>query len=334
MPGDLLARFRDDVAHTAHELYTHLAGIAYSSRQVGDAAGFLKKAVDELEECGAGGIQLALSYNRLGVMQAYAGRYSEAARLIRLAIGVFDQYPLETNDVAACTCNLARVYHLMGDPKQALTLAGRGLELSLYARGETSMEVAWALDLIGELHLELGDHARALSDFRRAEAIKRKLAGSDDWEVGLTSAKLAEVFIQQGRYNEAEPLLWEAVSIGERVLGPGAPGLGRLYSRLAHLYAKQRKYADAEGLLRCALAVQVRAYEPSHPEVLTNLRSLAEISHAQGKITQGEALWALAQSILAGAQNQGRVLSFEFRRELRRVTEAGLSRPSGFPAKA
>jgi tetratricopeptide (TPR) repeat protein len=334
MHGDLIARFRDDIAHTAHELYTHLAGLAYSSRRVDEAAGFLKKAIDELELSNSGGVQLAWSYNRLGVMNAYAGRFTEAERLIRRAMSLFEQFPQEVDDVATCTCSLARVHYLMGDAKQALALASRGLELSVLACGEQSLEVAWALDLLGELHAELGDPTLALNELRRAGAIKRKLTGPEDWEVGITSAKQAELLVVQGRYNEAEPLLWEAVTIGENALGRGTPGLGRLYARLANLYAKQRKYSEAEGLLRYALAVQVHAYEPGHPDILTNLRKLAEMAHAQGKITQGEALWNLAQSILAGAQNQGKVLTFEFRRELRRVSEVGLARSAGFTARA
>jgi tetratricopeptide (TPR) repeat protein len=334
MTGESLTRFREDIAHTANDLYTHLAGISSSEGRVDEAVKYLSKGLQELEQSGETGVRLAWSYNRLGIMHAHAGRYPEAERLIRHAMKLFDEHPQEADDVASCIYSLARIHSLMGDLNQAVAIAGRAFEMACKTCGDQSMEAAWSLDLLGELHTELDDHPLALSELRQSSAIKRKLAGPEDWEVGLTSAKLAELFMRQGRYNEAEPLMWEAVSIGEETLGRGAPNLGKIYARLALLYAKQRKYGTAEGLLRCALAIQVYTYDPSHPDILVNLRRLAEMAHAQGKITEGEALWTLARSILEGAQNQGKVLTFEFRRELRRVTEVGLARSAGFTANA
>jgi tetratricopeptide (TPR) repeat protein len=174
---------------------------------------------------------------------------------------------------------------------------------------------------------------RAMSDPRRAEALREALAWVNDafrgdpqdvrtWpildpltphalvvarradEAGIAEptarllSQLASLSYANSRYADAEPLYRRALAIDEARREPDHPEVATDLNNLASLLRTTNRLAEAEPLYRRALAILEKSLGPDHPSVASNLNNLAGLFQATNRLAEAEPLYRRALAIV------------------------------------
>ncbi len=126
-----------------------------------------------------------------------------------------------------------------------------------------SPEAATCLDMLGELHLMKGDHARAEQLLLRALAMREAAQGKSPPEITTTLTHLARLRLAQQRLDEALQLFERAFILSEEHLRQEVSGfseaslsstLNRLHGEEERLYALARKHPEDVRVRHLALS--------------------------------------------------------------------------------
>ncbi|KFA92241.1 hypothetical protein Q664_16615 [Archangium violaceum Cb vi76] len=183
----------------------------------------------------------------------------------------------------------------------AMPLIERALKLREAAHGESHLEVASCLHLLGVIHLKRGDHGRAEQYLQRAFAIREAALGGGHPDNAASMSSLADLHMSLGRFERAEPLYGRALAIRESVLGKNHPDVAAALNDLAEVYASMGHYARAEPLYARALEIQESVLGKSHPDIANSLSSLARLYVRQGDYARAEPLFERAHAISEAA---------------------------------
>ncbi len=188
-----------------------------------------------------------------------------------------------------------------GKHAEAIPNGEHALALRQAVLGDTHLEVAACLNLLGVLYSLQAAHDRAEPLLQRALAIREAALGQHHPEVATSLQSLATLLRYQGLYGQAEPLLQRALAIREAALGQHHPEVAASVHALAILYMHQGLYQQAEPLLQRALVMREAAAGQHHPLVASALNDLAQLYWNQGLYGQAEPLLQRALAIREAA---------------------------------
>ena len=234
-------------------------------------------------------------------MEAYQqGRYTEAEKLLLVALSEAEKFGPNDPRVAKSLKKLGDVYHAQHRYSEAA---------QLYERSEAirkrRKELAWARERAWLRYTEAGRNAHREGRYAEAEeqfkaAVKEaETFGEQDPRYATSLNSLALLYLTQGNYAQAEPLLQRSLAIAEKALGPEHPNVATSLNNLALLYYTQGKYAQAEPLYRRALAIAEKALGSEHPNVATTLENHADLLQKTNRDAEAANLEARAQAIRA-----------------------------------
>ena len=177
---------------------------------------------------------------------------------------------------------MARAYHRIGYEDRAAGLLETSLTLRRGLRPPPDLDIAEALDLLGEVHLAQRNIARADSDYSAALALRRGRLKSRDPRLAQSLVGLASARRVEGRLGDAERFAREAIDI-DRAGGRNARAhLLRSTSSLAAVQLDKHEYAAAAELYRQALAWSREIHREEHPDVAAAALDLAAALNAMG----------------------------------------------------
>nr|QKW93719.1 photosystem I assembly protein Ycf3 [Vitiosangium cumulatum] len=188
-----------------------------------------------------------------------------------------------------------------GKYAEAITQGEQALKLREAVLGDSHLEVAASLNLLGDLYRLQGDHARAEPLIQRALASREEALGKQHPDVAQTLNNLAILYYEQGLYSRAEPLYERALAIREAALGKQHPDVAQTLNNLAILYVQQGLYSRAEPLYERALAIWEAALGKQHLKVAKTLNNLAILYVQQGLYSRAEPLYERAIAIREAA---------------------------------
>ncbi|WNG41573.1 CHAT domain-containing protein [Archangium violaceum] len=188
-----------------------------------------------------------------------------------------------------------------GKYAEAITQGAQALELREAVLGDSHLEVAASLNLLGDMYRLQGDTARSEQFLQRALAIREAALGHQHLDVAHTLNLLANLYVQQGLYSRAEPLHERALAIREAALGEQHPDVAISLNDLAVLCMEQGMYSRAESLYARALAIREATLGKQHPDVAISLSSLGHLYMAQGMYSRAERLYERALAIQEAA---------------------------------
>ncbi|QRN99232.1 CHAT domain-containing protein [Archangium violaceum] len=188
-----------------------------------------------------------------------------------------------------------------GKYTEAITKGEQALTLREAVLGDSHLEVAASLSLLGDLYLRQGNHARAEPLLQRALAIREAILGPQHPDVASSLNNLAILCGMQSMYSRAEPLFERALAIREESLGKQHPDVASSLNSLARLYKEQGLYSRAEPLLERALAINEAALGKQHSAVAVTLNNLAMLYSGQGLYSRAEPLYERALAIWEAA---------------------------------
>ncbi len=246
--------------------------------------------------------------NVAGEFMQFAGRYTEAERLLREALEMRRallgaRHP----DVATSLDSLAVVLQDQGKLAEAERLLREALEMRRALLGVQHPDVATTLNNLALVLQDQGKLAEAERLLREALEMKRALLGAQHPDVATILNNLGLVLKGQGKLAEAERLYREALEIQRALLGAQHPDVATILNNLGLVLEGQGKHlATVEYFLRGALEMKRALLGAQHPDVATILNNLAEVLRAQGKVKEAEQLYREAleiQRALLGARH-------------------------------
>ena len=179
------------------------------------------------------------------------------------------------------------------DKFRPIALFEEGLAILRAAHGDSSLEVARALNSFANLQRLLGKRSDARATFETALAIRRRLLPAGHPDIAETEADLALVLLLDDRAVEAEALLRPALEARLRVLGADHPDLAFTSSLLAGACLQQAKYSEAERYYRQT----IRTYESFRTRIAPGFNRNRRYIHADN-------LMLAATLLLAGRERE------------------------------
>jgi len=157
--------------------------------------------------------------------------------------------------------------------------------------------VADCINLLGELHVLIGDLAQAEPLLMRALQLREASLGEHHPDVARTLNSLSALAYYQGRHAQAVSLSERALRIQEATLGPNHADVAETLNNLAATYHSQGLYSQAIPLFERALAIWEPTLGANHPLVANALNNLAMIYFSQGRFSRAEPLFERAFKI-------------------------------------
>ena len=249
------------------------------------------QTLDAAQEYSVTTPETARLLNKMGLFFFAKALFSEAERLMRLALQIVEQscgpqHPTVANRLT----NLALLLRDIGRVTEAEPLMRRALQIGEQSCGPDHPDVAAAMNNLALLLQDTNRLSEAEPLFRRALQIAEQSYEPDHPNVAKALNNLAQLLKETNRLGEAEPLMQRALKITEQCYGPDHPEVATTLSNLARLFEETSRLSDAESLLRRALQINEESYEPDHPAIAAGLNNLAHILRVTNRLSDAEPL--------------------------------------------
>ncbi len=206
--------------------------------------------------------------------EAATAHYQRALAIWRERLGA--QHP-QLADVHVMLGNMAHRAHRLDEAEREFTTA---LELLEHAYGDTHLGLSGALNGLGLVAADRGDHARALAFHERALAIDLPALGRDHPSIATTEHNAATSLAALGRHEDALARHRTGLSIRERVLGPDHPQVSESLENVARELLALGRPAEAIPLIERAIPIVTGADGP--PEFVAELKRM--LADAQARV--------------------------------------------------
>jgi eukaryotic-like serine/threonine-protein kinase len=233
---------------------------------------------------------------QLAVIFYQEGRYSEAARVARLALAITERaYGPAHPQVANVLSNLAVFYDMAGNKREALAAGLRSLEVRRQVLPPGHPDFAKSFNTLGNVYSNLNQPNLALSYYQRAYEIFRSRYGDRHPSTTGVRGNIGILAKDLGRYEEALRIYGEELRGAEKAYGPEHPDVARALDHVGEVYFLQRRFGEALATFRRVLAIYEKTVGPSHPDTATALQRIGETLTESGRLQ--EAVEPLTRSL-------------------------------------
>jgi CHAT domain-containing protein/Tfp pilus assembly protein PilF len=169
--------------------------------------------------------------------------------------------------------------------------------------GPKHVDVADALEIIGELLFNQGEYAKSREYWQRALTIRESLLGSNHVAVADALEGIAVDDRNLGEYEHARPLYERVLRIRRSALGPKSPDTASALNNLGVLYRAVGDYSRARQYYERALVIWRETLGPNDPilaKVLHNLGTLYQRMGARERaLPLAEQALAIREKVLS-----------------------------------
>lgn len=227
--------------------------------------------------------------NQFGLLAFTKAQFSQAERLMRQSLAIFEQsYAEDHPDIGTATNNLAQLLKATNRYGEAEPLMRRALAIDKEWYGAEHPAVARDLNNLAQLLLDTNRSLEAEPLMRRALAIDEQASGSEHTDVACDLNNLGQLLVLTNRHTEAEPLIRRALAIDEHAYGLAHPRVACDLNNLAQLLMVTNRLTEAEPLMYRALTIDENSYGPEHPLVATRLSNLAALLQKTNRHEEAE----------------------------------------------
>jgi CHAT domain-containing protein/Tfp pilus assembly protein PilF len=209
---------------------------------------------------------------RLADSYLESGDYTKARSLYQQSLGILEKMD-QVNDAAIghALYKLGSFNHRTGDETQAESFYLRAIDVWQNGKrlGSHYLDIAPALEGLGEIYQARGNYVRAKEVFLRALYIFEKNSGSNHPDVARVLNHLANIYSDEGDYRAASPLYHRALTISDTSNGPNNPFVAEV---LGNLFKVSLAMGDVGG----AIEFQARANPIVERNIELNLASGSE----------------------------------------------------------
>ncbi|MCG8456127.1 MAG: tetratricopeptide repeat-containing serine/threonine-protein kinase, partial [Holophagales bacterium] len=223
--------------------------------------------------------------------------YRGAERMLRQAIGIFEQADERGLGLAIATQNLAEAVELQGDAVEAEKLYRQALDLLRASVGIDHAAYARTLSNLGVLLDNQEEHREAKQLFEQSLEASRRIFGDRHPDVARAFHNLAVTHRKLGDLERSLALYERALTLRRELLGEEHPEVALTLQNLATLHEHAGRPDRAELAFREALDLRIRRLGPDHPEVAESQRYLATLLRNQGRYHEAERAYRSALEI-------------------------------------
>ncbi|MGH7848292.1 MAG: tetratricopeptide repeat protein, partial [Candidatus Binatia bacterium] len=241
---------------------------------------------------------VASSLVAVGIVKNDQRQPAEALELCRRAAAIADKLrgAAVSAGAEAWTC-IAAAYLQQNKFEESEAAFKRSIQTLRPLSVERPVELALALNGLGELYRSAGKFADAEAPLRESLELTGHAAGQDSTDYAMALNNLGLLYKDEGRYPESEPLHRQSLAIVEKAVGSDHVRATYPLNALASLYMAQKKFRDAEPLLRRALGIRESVYGLESPAVATLVNNLAAVYAGLGRFADAEPLYRRALTL-------------------------------------
>lgn len=212
-----------DLGQDCGQYATILNNMAGTYRLMGDqvkAVELFHEAVEVYRRAGqTDSYAYASVLNNLALAYRESGRQEQAIGCLRQALGLIEDMPGRTQEVAVTYNNLTTLYSAVGDKRQAMLCLQRALQAFEKCADEENVHYAAGLNSLAAFLYAEGDYDRALALYRKSMRYTLRFFG-ENAEYGMTCQNMAWVYERMGRTADAAAMLERAEKVYESLFGP------------------------------------------------------------------------------------------------------------------
>jgi len=231
---------------------------------------------------------LAGQLNDRGLAAAEKRDFEGAKQSFLEAIGLWEkQGPEYAAHVSIVKMNLAQVYGAEGRRLECAAMLEESLRGFRSTLGIRDLRSLAALNILGGMHMMLGNNARAEELFREALPIERELYPNDT-QLARTLGGLASLAMREGQAEKAIPLAEEALAMTIQTEGENSLDAALAYANIAEAHRVLGRNDRALPLFRKARTTYERLLGADHPRVSSVLTQEGLLLLQEGKLGMAE----------------------------------------------
>jgi len=166
------------------------------------------------------------------------------------------------------------------------------------ALGPDRVEIAQALNQLGNVYGEAGNYRKAGEAYARAIEIYKRLLGPEHPQVGKVLTNLGSNALKAKDTATAVRSLEEALQLLERALGKDSPVIGVVLYNLAEALVAAERLDEATTIYRRVLEADEKELGPDHSNVAADLTGLAGILMDRKQFDEAETLFLRSLGIV------------------------------------
>jgi len=253
----------------------------------------------------ANGRDMALARHYLAVGSGFAtgDRFAEAEEFRREAVALMKSLDARPAGLAEALTDLGISYNSRGKYEQARAVLEQAVGQIDNGIGKNSMKLVAPLQMLGGVHLALGQPDLAEAVWRRRLALCETESGDHaDLRRGAALSDLALLHAQAKQYAEAERLLLQALALRKKADLRPTFGTAVALNRLANVYRDSGRAQEAEATFERALALMQSIPASAGWDTAAVLHDYGVFLRQQDQAGQAAALFAQAFALRVAVQ--------------------------------
>ena len=171
----------------------------------------------------------------------------------------------------------AESYSLLFQYRLATEVYEKIIRILKETKGDDTLELADAYNVLGGLYQELGAYQQAFIYQQKNVSIKESLLDSMDTDLATSYHNLASIYQDLGNYEKALQGQQKAHVILAQVYEANHPNIATSYNNLAGIYQGLGDFEKALLAHQKALAIRKQVYDAKHPSIANSYNNLALI---------------------------------------------------------
>lgn len=229
--------------------------------------------------------QVAETLNSLGMLSCRAGLYLEAIDYYDRALGI--QMKLGCNEVQLAMARVlaGSVQYSLGHFRKALKLFQDAIDTLRDHVGSEQETVAATLFHMGVVRMALCEYDDAMSDFRDALEVQKKLLGNEHPATLRTRREIGNLYaVYESELDSAFEEFNEILSAQRRIHGGKHPNVAETLQSIGCAQAKKGDHAMALRTLEDCYNMRLEYLGMDHPLQATTLHEIAKIQVKRGRL--------------------------------------------------
>jgi serine/threonine-protein kinase len=298
-PGKSIELFRESVdLHLDPRVHDPLAAAATLSQlaveyannnyRAAEAEAAARRSLALREQNGAGPLDIADSWNSLGIVLEAEDKFDEAEAALKKGLDLRRANGASLGAIASSLHNLGNIESNRDGGDGGVAYYREALELRAKSAGEHAPEYQHTLTNYGSGLARAGRSAEAVPVLERSLALAREIYGDESVNTATSYNELGSALHDLGRFREAIAQYREALRIERLTGGAGAAGPAKPLNNMASAYEDMGDFASAIPLFRESLALREKKLDRHDPMVVRATYNLARALTKAGALKEAK----------------------------------------------
>jgi tetratricopeptide (TPR) repeat protein len=281
------------------EIYYYLGWIKYDQGKYTEAITYYEKSLEIRQKTlPANHLNLAGSYNNIGIVYNNMGEYSKALSSHETALEIRQKtLPANHPDLATFYNNIGEVYRNMGEYSKTLSYYEKALEIDQKTLPANHPSLATSYNNIGGVYYNMGEYSKALSYYEKALEIYQKTLPANHPHLAASYGNIGGVYYNIGEYSKALSYYEKALEIDQKTLPANHPDLATSNNNIGAVYKNMGEYSKALSYYEKALEIYQKTLPANHSHLATSYNNIGWVYRNTGEYSKALSYYERALDI-------------------------------------